>query len=713
MNATKLLLISILLIIVTNIKAQKLPDAFQIALDSLGISKADIGYKPKTYWLKYPQQVPYKFIAFDDLFAEPLKMYDYSKTMANIVNEFLKPEAFAKSSDVMYKIVQNLALERYIGSNRGYGANIIRKINEKDTLAFSNSIKEIYTVCDKETVGRTFENAYQNINAFDTEIKEKFKLLPPEIKLSLSKLITNIADAYHWRQVAVRNVSAKDMQKVFNIRDFSFSQGDGTLYYPEFDDIMKTIDLQSLYYSAQKVVSATDLFRYEVDSLLNNHKEYKLDKINIELETPLGTIAVKGTGNDEHNYTNPLIVVDFGGNDTYNGTIGASSSIDYPISVCIDFNGNDKYINSQSSIATQGAGYFGTGILLDIKGNDIYQSKNYSQGLGVFGLGLLLDIEGNDKYNMENSGQGCGYFGIGLNFDAIGDDTFYFYGDGQGMGGVNGLGMLANYSGNDEYKAEPDAKIFNRGDYHSKNKINSNSAQGAGFGRRGDGSDGHNWAGGIGAIIDIKGNDKYISGNFSLGIGYWFGIGVVYDCEGNDYYKSNYFTHASAAHFAMGVLIDEKGNDKHIVDQGAGLSFGWDWTNTLLLDKEGDDLYEADVLSIANSALRSNTLFFDLAGNDTYKFGNESNCMGVATYADNFKAPSLVSTYFYEGTQVAILIDAAGDDKYTDYDNKVSTNIKNNICLLNPKKEDATKYRNYGIFFDFKNAVVNLFDGWK
>ncbi len=687
-------------------------DAFQTALDSLGISQDDIGYKPKTYWLKYPQQVPYKFIAFDDLFAEPLKLYDYSKTMSNIVSEFLKPEVFAKSSNVMFKLVQSLSIDRYIGSNRGYGANIIKQINANDTNALSDALKNIYTICNKETTGRSFEDTYQSKNIFDTQIKDKFSSLPLEIKVSLTKLIINLTDAYRWRQIAVRNVSPKDMQRVFHIRDLAFTQGDGNIYYPEFDDIMKTIDLQSLYYSSQKVVASTDLFRYEVDSLLKNRKEYKLDNLNISIETPLGIIQIKGSGKDTHNVINPFIIIDLGGEDTYTGVVGANSSPEYPISVCLDFRGDDKYINKQVGIATQGAGIFGTGILLDLEGNDTYISENYSQGLGIFGIGLLLDIKGNDEYNMENSGQGCGYFGIGLNFDATGNDKFYFYGDGQGMGGVNGIGVLANYSGNDEYIAEPDSKVFNRGDYHSGKSINLNNAQGAGYGRRGDGSDGHNWAGGIGAIIDIKGDDRYISGNFSLGIGYWFGLGIVYDNEGNDYYKSNYFTHASAAHFAMGVLIDEKGNDKHIVEQGAGISFGWDWTNTLLIDKQGDDLYQAKTISIANAALRSNSLLFDLEGNDTYKFGNEDNSMGTASHTGSFESPSLVSTYFYEGTQVAILTDVSGDDKYIDFDNKKSENLKNNSFRLNPKKEEASKYRNFGIFFDFENAEINLFDSW-
>ena len=64
--------------------------------------------------------------------------------------------------------------------------------------------------------------------------------------------------------------------------------------------------------------------------------------------------------------------------------------------------------------------------------------------------------------------------------------------------------------------------------------VPNSNAQGAGMGRRGDISDGHAWAGGLGALIDLSGNDEYVSGNWAAGVGYWFGTGVLYDGEGRE-----------------------------------------------------------------------------------------------------------------------------------------------------------------------------------
>ena len=77
------------------------------------------------------------------------------------------------------------------------------------------------------------------------------------------------------------------------------------------------------------------------------------------------------------------------------------------------------------------------------------------------------------------------------------------------------------------------------------------------MGRRGDGSDGHAWAGGVGALLDGDGNDVYTAGNWSMGTGYWFGIGMLHDRAGDDEYHSAVYSQASGAHFCIGTLIDE------------------------------------------------------------------------------------------------------------------------------------------------------------
>lgn len=80
-------------------------------------------------------------------------------------------------------------------------------------------------------------------------------------------------------------------------------------------------------------------------------------------------------------------------------------------------------------IVLQGAGFEGTGMLIDAQGNDIYTAKTASQGSGhVGGVGVLRDLAGNDRYLAIRSSQGFSLIGaLGLLADDGGNDTHDFY----------------------------------------------------------------------------------------------------------------------------------------------------------------------------------------------------------------------------------------------------------------------------------------------
>ncbi|KAA3630723.1 MAG: hypothetical protein DWP97_14615, partial [Calditrichaeota bacterium] len=315
---------------------------------------------------------------------------------------------------------------------------------------------------------------------------------------------------------------------------------------------------------------------------------------------------------------------------------------------------------------------------------------------------------------------GCGYFVIGLCLDCTGDDEYYIHGSGQGCGGVGGgIGVCASFDGKDRYTAEPFSEIFNRGDYHSEHTINGNEAQGAGFGRRGDGSDGHSWAGGLGAIVDIHGDDFYYSGNWSLGVGYWFGTGIAVDRNGDDTYKSCYFTQGSGAHFCNGILLDENGNDKHELYEtaGAALGFGWDFANSLLINKNGDDVYRAKIISMGLAQIRSFAFLIDVGGNDSYYLGEGTDGLGEASYRDYYKTPSKLTPYYFYGKSFGGFIDIGGNDFYYDFkDDKqtASSLFKNNSLWFQPSKTDSTYGGNsFGVGIDVESGVIPELEIWE
>jgi len=440
------------------------------------------------------------------------------------------------------------------------------------------------------------------------------------------------------------------------------TQGDGTRYYPELDDVARLLDEQSLYYACLKLAQATD--RLARDLLLLGPLPSRPHEEPAVLETPFGRIVVGTPGADRFTGA-ALAIVDPGGADTYDGKVGASFGPGNPFGIVVDASGNDTYASLADG--AQGAGVLGCGLVYDREGDDRYSGHNGAQGYGLFGLGLLYDRSGNDCLEMQYSGQGCGYFGIGLLLDGGGRDEYRIWAEGQGQGGIGGgVGVVATRGGDDLYYAEPDAEIAGRADYHSDYKITANNVQGSGNGRRGDGADGHSWAGGLGVLIDIGGNDRYESGNWSQGIGYWFGTGILYDNEGDDVYQSVYFTQASGAHFCNAALIDEAGDDRHELghNKGAAIAFGWDYTNALLIDKGGNDYYGGGQSCLGLSTGRSTVILYDGGGDDEYGLDEGTAGMGEASPRDDFFLPSPVSPYMYYSRSVGLLLDTGGRDRY-------------------------------------------------
>ena len=163
----------------------------------------------------------------------------------------------------------------------------------------------------------------------------------------------------------------------------------------------------------------------------------------------------------------------------------------------------------------------------------------------------------------------------------------------------------------------------------------------------------HNLAGGWGLLLDVAGNDRYQSANFSQGHGYFFGTGLLLDLDGNDEYVAARYGHGSSAHYGVGFFNDRQGTDQYgstgpfynagvawdhsvsaMVDSGldadrygfpasTGMGMadysGW----ALFIDEGGDDRYESKG-GFGRSSEHGVAAFFDLRGHDSYELADRA-----------------------------------------------------------------------------------------
>ncbi len=682
-------------------------DALDTMLSELGITQADLGFQPKGYWTRYPdpETIPFKHPAFDDLFAEPQYLYDFIRVMAVAGEDYLHPEYLASNSNGLLKLSYYLGIRHANPQTRDYSASLWAELDENAPLLAA--LRYTWQVSGREFRYNAMGQA-SDFPLIERDLQKAIQPIHPDVQRLVARTVIHLANAWKWRQTAMRNVDMGKALACWRIRQLGETQFDGLEYFPQLEDCANNIDMPSLYYAGMKILETSEQL---ADSLLflKENRDIDWSHQRLDVMTPLGRVLIGGSGNDMHWYNDLFLLVETGGNDIYHGAVGSTPSLDIPISLCIDLAGNDEYICEDEYLPSQGSAVFGAAMLLDMAGNDHYQSRRLGQGAAMLGIGILADMAGNDEYELGYSGQGAGYFGVGLAIDNTGNDSYRLYGDGQGYGGVGGVGTLLNRTGDDHYWCAPDLKQAFRPDYHhSADSATYSYAQGCGIGRRGDITDGHSWAGGMGSLIDLDGDDTYESGNWAAGCGYWYGMGFLYDRAGDDEYLSNNWAQAAGAHFAIGVHIDDSGNDRHIMtgEYADGLSFGHDFTITLLMDRKGDDEYVNNGNGLCYGINMSQAYFFELAGNDTYTTsGKKQNY--TANNFDKYNPPIIGAFPVLFSNQVCLFADVEGDDQYIALDEdgkKADPRMSNGHEVFTPTAEQRAALSNkkyYGLAKDF------------
>ena len=494
------------------------------------------------------------------------------------------------------------------------------------------------------------------------KLRPKIKNLPRSVRFEAARLLITTAQSVRWQKKAISRARKSPYKHLLEDIPRRLTPGNfqkdslSTITedwerraYSDLRPLMGLVDFRYLMCGALDLMNALEKTR---ETFL---KKKVKERFHLSLDTPLGRVVLNGDGEDnKYSYQgNYLLILDFGGNDLYQGG-GANLSFNEPVSMLLDFQGNDTYIQSSSSFKPAfGAGIFGYGLLLDFDGDDQYLCPQFTEGAGYFGVGWLVDFSGDDAYESIRYAQGFAHGGLGLLYDRVGNDAYYSYNSSQGCGETRGCGMLVDEQGDDEYIAEDDNIRFPSAQSRSHNR---SSAQGAGMGERSDEMDGHSLPGGVGILLDRSGDDEYTAGVFAQGMGYWNGVGLFMDSGGNDQYQGAWYVQGAGIHGGIGALCDRDGNDPYTVSLHASLGLGHDNAIGIFIDEKGYDLYNAPRLSLGTGNANSLGFFFELGGDDRYRCPS-AEAMGRGQF-------SKWGTLREDRLNVGLFIDAGGKDEY-------------------------------------------------
>ncbi len=506
----------------------------------------------------------------------------------------------------------------------------------------------------------------EEVAALDYPIKIPPSTLPLSNYQAVQEILNGFRRADPWMDKALNSISESDREALLMIaptlwedeEDSTDNGLKGALHRAFGVDIDTTREINSdtlraisAAFDRHALMMAGIAVLRGTQNALNSIDQLKDQEANVDvngvtgkclehISTPWGDIVVGGAGDNTY-YGDFALILDPGGNDNYHTrTAGAVGDLGNKYSVVIDLAGNDTY-RSDSTLATLGTGILGIGVMIDLKGHDIYQSYHLSQGAGFFGIGILSDRDGWDTYRAGYFTQGAGQVGVGWLSDNAGNDVYTIDAWGQGFGSMFGFGIQADFSGSDTYRAG--GRYF----HHPLRPEDSRSfAQGFGMGFRPRGS------GGIGLLYDREGNDFYNAEVFAQGTSYWYSVGMLLDRAGQDFYNAAQYSQGAGIHLAVGALIDEEGEDHYYSKFGPAQGEGHDYAVGVLIDYLGNDTYMVSGgqgIGLTNSV----GIFIDGEGNDVYSTTEPGFGQGSARVGRS-----------WSGT--GIFLDLEGSDSYPD-----------------------------------------------
>jgi len=482
--------------------------------------------------------------------------------------------------------------------------------------------------------------------------------VPAPVAQAAALVLRTSLDAVAFRRAAVADLG--DLAPVFAALANADGDLDSVDGIPGLRHRLNNFDLRAMTAAGHDLTLAVQTAMGQLQQVAG------AERYDWQIDTLWGAVRLTGGSDTIHADRPTWLVIDTGGNDVYRAAASNRSPANW-VSLNLDTSGSDQYLAPGAPAGTAVADFkgraapggfgpagarLGVAVLADAQGDDLYRSHRPGLGAGVMGVGVLLDQAGNDLYDAYSFAVGAGFMGIGILEDVAGDDRYRVFTHGQGYGGTLGFGLLADRQGRDTYDAN-DAVL----DFPSPQspQHNTSLAQGAGYGRRADFSDGFSLAGGVGLLVDDSGDDTYRCGIFGQGVGYWEAFGGLLDGGGKDTYTGQWYVQGASAHFAYGYLQDFSGDDTYNAGLNMALGAGHDFGAGYLLDEGGADKYTAPNLSLGAGNANGLGIFMDASGDDTYSASGITLGKG---------AEAAKGTMRERGLTLGVFMDLQGQDTY-------------------------------------------------
>jgi hypothetical protein len=205
---------------------------------------------------------------------------------------------------------------------------------------------------------------------------------------------------------------------------------------------------------------------------------------------------------------------------------------------------------------------------------------------------------------------------------------------------------------------------------------------------------------GGGFLIDLAGNDVFVSLDGSQGAGF-FGMGFLYHGGGNSVYDARSFSQGTGQ-MGIGLLLGREGNDLYLCShhgQGLGLFGG----AGILIDKAGDDYYrmggsEPDFRDPSRSTVSMGQGFGEGIRPEKVKYGVPG---GIGMLIDEGGADTYIADYFAQGSSyyygVGILNDMAGNDRYISGRYAQGAGIHSSVGVFIDQAGDDFYYASFGV----------------